>query len=1089
MSQPSLIEQIQFLAAQLAGNQITPTQTANAIQTAGIGEIPAAVWGEIDAQMGRAPRLAHALASIACQVAEHGSDRHQAATAQLARIRTLNALGEFREAATPGPDTARLFLELEDAEGMARAWLEAAWAETYLGNLNVAQAHLEQARTQLNPQTDRRVVARAAQVEGWLLHYQSHNSEAVQQFERARDILKECGEPIQAARCECYLGAAYRSIDVALTQSSLEQARRTLEGANCLADVALCDNFLGEVCYMLNRFQQAVDYQQAARRVFNQFGMPFFAALCDMDEGLFEWELGRLNQALALLERARDYFLAANVKTELASCEVNIALVLIYLYRYDEAIPRLEAVAAQALAEGHRGRATLCFLNLGWAADQQGQYTRALTYYEQMKSALTPNGSAKRRATCERNLGRTYGNLGQYSKALAALEQARALCIGQGLQSDLAETELYHAQVLLALERQPEARAALDQAQALFQAAGQPVYAALCDRLAASSSLMEQKQALARLTASRAVFVQHSLPVDAALCDLTQGEVLLAHHAWKRAQAALAQALECLAPAFPDHAWRADYGLGRVAAQQHQPQRALAYYLAAVEHITHVRAGLGVEQLSNSVFGARRQVFADALRLAHTGRHATVGITVIESAKSQVLLDYLRRPEWRIPTSEQNPVVRELGQRERDLRYQLDGVRRKVSVQVAQAQGEALRSADTLEQISDAQLRELDAIETEYESVVSRLRLLRRGLAGTSSLSPFDLAAFREMAQARWGERWAALDYYLDDRNLTIGYIDAHTNQLDRIALSDYDEFMLRQCAETQADRRELVYRGTLQGRRAPADSRKPLQYLTHKLIPASLLAGRDERTVIVSPHGLLHQLPFHALMEGEQYLLERIEFIYTPSLQALAELCQAPAPGLERLLFCGLVDFGERARPLRHVAQERQALAATGEPFETVLWQEQATRQALLDWNAAGRLRDFSALHFATHAVLEPHAPHRARVLLADGDLTVLDVMDLHLNARFVTLSACSTALGKGGLGDEFVGLVHAFFYAGAHAVVASLWAVEDESTARLMGAFYKHLRSGCSIAHALRAAQLELHRAGFTPYHWAPFVAIGQV
>jgi CHAT domain-containing protein len=194
------------------------------------------------------------------------------------------------------------------------------------------------------------------------------------------------------------------------------------------------------------------------------------------------------------------------------------------------------------------------------------------------------------------------------------------------------------------------------------------------------------------------------------------------------------------------------------------------------------------------------------------------------------------------------------------------------------------------------------------------------------------------------------------------------------------------------------------------------------------------------------------------------------------------------RALVLGLSDFGDVLRALPHAADEvamlREVLDGRGE----FLWGAQATRHKLLDLDATGELRRFDVLHLATHAVLDSAAPHQSRVLLADDALTALDIFDLSLNARLVTLSACQTALGQGGQGDELLGLARAFFYAGARALLATLWQVEDCSMVELTQRFYRHWADGANLAIALRQAQIEMIRAGSPPYHWAPFVLMGQ-
>jgi CHAT domain-containing protein len=78
---------------------------------------------------------------------------------------------------------------------------------------------------------------------------------------------------------------------------------------------------------------------------------------------------------------------------------------------------------------------------------------------------------------------------------------------------------------------------------------------------------------------------------------------------------------------------------------------------------------------------------------------------------------------------------------------------------------------------------------------------------------------------------------------------------------------------------------------------------------------------------------------------------------------------------------------------------------------------------------------------------------------------------------------------GREFEGFAALVQQRGVKAVIASLWPVADESTAPLMTAFYRARQSGGSKAAALQAAQLSLLRGPYAhPYHWAPFVLLGN-
>jgi CHAT domain-containing protein len=144
--------------------------------------------------------------------------------------------------------------------------------------------------------------------------------------------------------------------------------------------------------------------------------------------------------------------------------------------------------------------------------------------------------------------------------------------------------------------------------------------------------------------------------------------------------------------------------------------------------------------------------------------------------------------------------------------------------------------------------------------------------------------------------------------------------------------------------------------------------------------------------------------------------------------------------------------------------------------------------------------VHIATHGILDAARPERSGLVLSlvdrdgrarDGVVRLHDVFGLSLAAELVVLSGCETGLGRHMRGEGLVGLTRAFMHAGAPRVVSSLWQVDDQATARLMTAFYRHmLVDGARPAAALRAAQHELAAdpRWAAPYYWAGFVLHGD-
>jgi CHAT domain-containing protein len=137
-----------------------------------------------------------------------------------------------------------------------------------------------------------------------------------------------------------------------------------------------------------------------------------------------------------------------------------------------------------------------------------------------------------------------------------------------------------------------------------------------------------------------------------------------------------------------------------------------------------------------------------------------------------------------------------------------------------------------------------------------------------------------------------------------------------------------------------------------------------------------------------------------------------------------------------------------------------------------------------------------------------KANTRVYDGLISAKEIVrEWELDADLVTLSGCQTGLGKEIAGEGYIGLVNAFLQAGARSLLVSLWRVEDEATALLMGRFYENLTGTfhgerqayagepMPKAEALREAKHWLRtytdedgRQPFRhPVYWSGFVLIG--
>ena len=288
---------------------------------------------------------------------------------------------------------------------------------------------------------------------------------------------------------------------------------------------------------------------------------------------------------------------------------------------------------------------------------------------------------------------------------------------------------------------------------------------------------------------------------------------------------------------------------------------------------------------------------------------------------------------------------------------------------------------------------------------------------------------------------------------------------------------------------RDLVRRPESSDWERPAQSLRRL--LVDPIEKADWLRGANE--IVIVPHGLLHYVPFAALVRpaqsGNRFLIEDYVISYIPMAGALTTSSSAQ-PTAERL-----VALAPSFSNLHFTSGEVRAVAAAFGHHATAIVGPKATET----WfkQIAG---EYDVIHFATHGFFNKANPLFSGVQLEpdaqnDGRLEVYEILALHLRAQLVTLSACETALGSGYFseipaGDEFVGLTRAFLSAGASSVIATLWEVNDSSTARLMRSFYRNLSENTPSLSLAMAQRSMLHGdSGHRhPYYWSAFVSVGS-
>jgi CHAT domain-containing protein len=308
----------------------------------------------------------------------------------------------------------------------------------------------------------------------------------------------------------------------------------------------------------------------------------------------------------------------------------------------------------------------------------------------------------------------------------------------------------------------------------------------------------------------------------------------------------------------------------------------------------------------------------------------------------------------------------------------------------------------------------------------------------------------------------------------------------------------------------------------------KQLQQVSQKLYGWLIAPLRPQldangiQNLVFSLDRATRYMPLAALHDGKQYLAQRftLSTILTAGLTNTTDKL-SPNPADNPVLGLGLSRAVPGFNALPSVLAEIDAIVRSQSPDTQGIFQGSEYLDQAFTLNAFKDLLDYRILHIATHGKFDSTDPDQSFLLLGNGDrLRVPDIKQLSGlgGIHLAVLSACETA--KGGPdkdGIEVAGLSYYFLQANVKAVMASLWLVNDASTALIMQQFYKHLATGTlTKAEALRQVQRDFIDGKLTakdapnrsdievrvtdatrqmgpqtfahPYYWAPFILIGN-
>ena len=903
---------------------------------------------------------------------------------------------------------------------------------------------------------------------------------------------------------------------VRLARVDIEQAERLALAARWIADTLDDDSSRaqsiraqGHVRYIRGEHRAALKYYDAAAKLFRREGRDVDVARTLNGSIQSLVLLGKYTEAHASARRARALFERHDVALGLARLDSNVANIFGRQDRWDKALPLYERAYAELSRSGEPQDVAAVLSNLAVVQINLNDFEKALSTYRAAREYCERHGMPLLVLQADYNIAYLYYLRGEYTRALDLYRQAYdeservgdayhgALCdldrseifLELNLSEEAADLAdralgrfgrlrmLYEAgkavtNLALAASRRggiKRSRTLFARARRLFSHERNDVWLALVDFYEALVLYRDGQPHPSRELAAHArrLFARASVPVRASACELLLARLDLHAGRLHAAEDACRAVVEQPAAAeTPMLAYQSQFLLGLIREAQGDREAALDGFRRAFQSLEQMRSRLQGDNLKIAFFEDKQAVYeslvAASVTSTPTHRQMDAAFGYIEHAKSRSLADLIAFSAASLTPRTDGKTSDAV----REVRAALNWHYRQLDAEEASRQKGATPRVEALR-------RRTRLLEKQLERSLDEIRRTDEEFSALQSGATFGVDEIRESL----GADTVLLEYYQARGQLYVCVLRQ----------KDLDIVPLGPMAQVRRELRLLQFQlskfrlgpdfvGAV-GEQLHAATRMHLRELYDVLI-APVRDRLQARHLVVVPHDLLHFLPFHALFDGQRYLIDDFSVSFAPSA-SVYRLCWAKPPrsGGDALVM-GVPDL---ATPF--IADEVKSVAGVF-PNTRVLMGASATAAELRQHGAGSRF-----VHIATHGVFRRDNPLFSSIRLGDGQLCAYELYELQLPAELVTLSGCSTGLSVVAGGDEQLGLVRGLLYAGARSVLLTLWDVNDDSTSAFMTGFYSRLRDGWSKARAAQQAMRELRERYTHPFYWAPFALIGNV
>jgi CHAT domain-containing protein/Flp pilus assembly protein TadD len=890
--------------------------------------------------------------------------------------------------------------------------------------------------------------------------------QALQFYNQSLPLSREVGDKSGEARTLNNIGKVYDGLGD--KKQALQFYNQSLPLSREVGDKsgeARTLNNIGKVYDDLGDKKQALQFYNQSLTLKREVGDKSGEATTLNNIGKVYDDLGDKKQALQFYNQSLTLKREVGDKSGEATTLNNIGLVYSALGDKKQALQFLNQSLPLSREVGDKSGEATTLNNIGLVYSALGDKKQALQFYNQSLPLWREVGNKSGEATTLSNIGLVYSTLGDKKQALQFYNQSLPLSREVGDKSGEATTLNNIGKVYDDLGDKKQALQFYNQSLPLTREVGDKSGEAttLNNIGLVYSALGDKKQALE--------FYNQSLPLSREVGDKSQEATTLNNIGLVYDDLGdKKQALEFYNQSLPltrevgDKSGEAITlsNIGRVYQDTKQPKQAIEYLQQSVEITLQLRRILDREFRKTFLSTERGPAIAliDLLIEQNQSESAYEWLNLTSTAD---LADYSRLIGAKVSNPEAQKTLEAWNQKNQQLEARRKDLQKKFTPQLSQEvnafQEEINKEAETIS-------RRFPEIAELFETTPKDITQLRNNLTpGNVVIQPVLLTGIKNIPNN------LAIFVITKDK-LTVTKTPINPEEFEKL-ITDY--------------RKELVMGRNLKYRLI---SQKIYDILIRPVENQINTPSTKQVSFIATDK--LRYIPFETLIDSKtnQFLIEKY-----------------PINNLTRL----------STRPLQQKSQSRQTIFGLGNPFpkdetrnlpgaeievKNIVSQFPGSEayvgaKATLS-NFKTQASKFPFLHLATHGCFEKGGCAELglesnSLLFADKPYNIADAALLGLkNTQLIVLSACQTSLQADSNGEEFAGISYIFERAGASAVIATLWNVDDEATKDLMVEFYQNLKKGNSKAEALRQAKISLIKSDNLnfkrPYYWAPFLLIGD-